>query len=456
MWVGFVPLIFFLLQEKYTLKEKIVGACVTGSIYFIIVLWPLASIEPWWISSSIGQLYAYQSLWNVGIIALSLYGALITYGLFAYLFLNLRTNTWKDFLLMPALWVAVEGIRTFSAFGMGWGHIGYNAHDTPQMAQIASTVGIYGVAFMLFAVNGVVAYTLFEYTQKRRMALGTALSLLVIFLILITTYTQGNMRIQVFESTLRDITEDKKIALIQVNKNTRELSTPEIYMDIFDSMRTATKHSDIMVLPENIFPLFTLNVDTQKLVGVGGGHTIDTLFDSFTSISYEHPDITFILGMHTMRQEKMFNSFIVLEEGTLKDVYEKRAILPLFEGASSFFPNNTTAIYSGDKTKNAVKIRGNQITPLICSEILLPHLIKNQTGNLIIHLSNNSVLQNKRGGIYNLAVAQIRAMENRSYLIHSEKNGQSTAINPFGQLLSAEPHSTEKVMYATVLLNNKI
>ncbi|MDR0744756.1 MAG: hypothetical protein LBE97_02260, partial [Holosporales bacterium] len=50
--------------------------------------------------------------------------------------------------LFPVFWVCFEYIRGFMFTGFPWNLIGYTSYDIPYFAQIADSIGAYGVSFI--------------------------------------------------------------------------------------------------------------------------------------------------------------------------------------------------------------------------------------------------------------------------------------------------------------------
>src|SRR5258705_483901 len=59
--------------------------------------------------------------------------------------------------LVPPLWVAGEWLRGWLMGGFPWGLMGYALHPVLPLIQIAELTGVYGVSFLIVAVNCVLA-----------------------------------------------------------------------------------------------------------------------------------------------------------------------------------------------------------------------------------------------------------------------------------------------------------
>ncbi len=95
--------------------------------------------------------------------ALVLPSALV-YGAFAALYRYFfRDNIFFHGLMVPSLWVLFEFAREFIPLYLPWALDGYSLAGFPVLIQIADTVGVYGLSFLLVAVNSLVTAALLRW-----------------------------------------------------------------------------------------------------------------------------------------------------------------------------------------------------------------------------------------------------------------------------------------------------
>ena len=85
---------------------------------------------------------------------LCLYLSLYT-GAFAFLFsITIRNTKLPALLIAPAFWVVLEFLRSYVFSGFPWSSLGYSQYKFLAMIQIADITGVYGISFLVVAVNG--------------------------------------------------------------------------------------------------------------------------------------------------------------------------------------------------------------------------------------------------------------------------------------------------------------
>ena len=462
VWIALVPLHLFLLNTNRSTKQKLIGGFITGALYFLVALWPLASVDVWWWIAPDTFFFKIRSpLWTLGIILLSLYGAVSTYVLYSFLFLKIHSHpwfkeggehvySWRTLITLPLVWMIVEMVRTATVFGFGWAHLGYDLYNNPYIAHIAHWIGIDGLTGFIMYINIALSYTAHRYLREKKIPAGVLTIAIILFSSL---FVWGYISIRTYDTQTRFEARTTNISVSLINTNTQtDATTPETYNYIFSLMNTAATSSSVVVLPENIFPLFILNEQTHKPLGYEKGGTVNTLYDSLITTSTQHPQTLFLIGMHTRSvstPHKEHNGLIALRDGHVTDVYKKRKVLPFSEARVI---QESSAVSTQDTTISAVDHDGTPVTfhPLICSEIMLPDLVHD--ASIILNISNNGVLENPRAEQYNHAVARMRALEQRAPLIHSEKDGLSSLIDPFGRIITEATYKEKEIVSGFIRL----
>jgi apolipoprotein N-acyltransferase len=91
--------------------------------------------------------------------------------LFFLRFLDRRTRLPLP-LTLPAVWTALEFCRSTLGGGFSWYLLGYAQHDFLPVIQIADLTGVYGVSFLVAAVNGLLFEVLYGRRWFRRLFAG--------------------------------------------------------------------------------------------------------------------------------------------------------------------------------------------------------------------------------------------------------------------------------------------
>jgi len=452
VWIALVPMFIFLAQEKTTSRKALFGGTIAGFIYIIGVLYPLSSLNAWWWISSGNIVSEYRSVFLLlFLIFVALYTSILVFGVFGIVFntlfkkiFNSIKNPWiiplsVSLILLPLLWSVLEWIREFAVLSFTWGHLGYSLHNSTYLLPLASIAGVYGLSFLIVSVN--ILLTLAITNHKRRYPKFAPL--LIAGVLLLSAHAYGYIAITSADKSLMTV----KVAVVHTGLTTIESIGVAGYNKHMELILEALSHKpDIVVLPENSFPFFIIEHDTMLPLQYGNENLqIKTLFDRLLDVSSSHSAVSFAIGFHTEDSGKRFNSLVVLENGAITGIYNKRTLMPLAESSPrALRKTHVEPIDKGGRDQN-ITIAGKEITPLICSEIIFPKLSKNKESSLIINISNDSVFNSQIVSGQNHIMAKIRAAENRVFVIRTVKGGVSSIIDPYGRVIvqSEAPYNKE-------------
>ncbi len=444
VWVALVPLLFYISITESSKKVFWVGF-LTGTIYAVKVLYPLSTLNSWWWTNPSGLLWNLRSeILVFFLFIVALYSGGLFFGLFSVLFKKCKRSPVVNMLLFPSIWVIFELVREPLVLGFTWGHLGYALHDSLYVAQIASFGLVYGLSFIIVSIN-IGIFEIFDSTHthllKTRDAKGGLKPLLRHILRLPVFYFLTTLIVSILLFGTYSISKNKqhsrtlRVAAIHMDIKTEDSRGVEAFNAYLSLIDDALSHNpDLIVLPENTFPFFVIDQHTMlPLKYESTSSNIGKLFDELREHSLKHPKAAFIIGAHSTVTSTVHNSIIVLENGSTTDIYDKRRLMPFAEDASILFGNETTKPFTKGDHNETVHALGLHITPLICSEIIFPLLSRHKSNDLIVNASNDSVFDSKLVGLQNHYVAQIRAIENKKFLIRSVKGGITSIIDPFGR-----------------------
>ncbi len=170
-WIALAPL-FYLTVRRGWLMATLCGF-VFGLGFFGSLLWWIGIFGtlPWVLLTIIQSLYT------------------AVFGLSANLIAG-RLNAWGRLIIMPALWVAFEWIRSQGLLGFTWGDVGYSQAYALPVIQIASITGVWGVSFLAAIVNSMLA-NIGGYWANNRSIRGSYAQLLVTAAVLAVTIGYG-------------------------------------------------------------------------------------------------------------------------------------------------------------------------------------------------------------------------------------------------------------------------
>ncbi|MBW2290725.1 MAG: apolipoprotein N-acyltransferase [Deltaproteobacteria bacterium] len=438
--LAFVCLVpFFVALRSGPLRR----ALLLAWFWAVLVAWLLASSFP----GSIAEYYersGWFGFW-AGNLIFSVMAA-VYYLFFAALdrVLVRRPRIWTP-LLVAAAWVTVELARgrlfTGTPFLIGnpWGLIGYS-HASGAIAQIASWAGVYGISFVLVAVNAGLAGLLGSW---RNSAVSTrqaawALSLAVMPAIAAAVFG-GAVLENAPEST--EGGEFVELAVVQGNVATGRRWRSDFYGKNLDVYLELTREAIEAAAPRTVIwpeSAMTFFIEAEPRYG----HAIAEVLRS--------GDVELLAGGPSGegdRSPPYYNSvFQVDSTGTIQGRYDKEYLVPF----SEFFPfanwNPMKRRIEGARTFERGRLdappletRLGKVGILICNEAMLPEVASERVSagaELLVSPSNDSWIAGRAFAEHMFSVVGLRAIEQRRYLVRASTAGPSAIVDPWGRIQS--------------------
>ncbi|MEW6418564.1 MAG: apolipoprotein N-acyltransferase [Nitrospirota bacterium] len=429
-WIALVPFLLSLYGKKS--KEAFKAGLFFGIPYFFGTLY--------WIYHSInhyGNIPFVTSI--VIVILLCLYLSLYT-GIFAFLFsMTIKTSRLPTLFVAPVFWIVLEFLRSYLFTGFPWSSIGYTQYKFLAAIQISDITGIYGISFLVVAVNGAIADI---FLIKRRIKdmplfplLHTVIGFSILLIFIISVFLYGYLRLgeerpgkYLRASIIQgNIEQDKKWEPAYQN------AVIESYRNL--SLRAASSSPSMIIWPETAVPFFfkTDREYTKELIDFQINANL--LFGSV--LVKGKKDGKYLLS----------NSAVMLDKaGMVSYIYDKIHLVPFGE----YVPLQK-ALFFVDKLVEGVGdyIPGNHYfraeTPfggfatLICYEIIFPGLVRkfySNGGDFIVNITNDAWFGKTTGPYQHFSMAVFRAVENRKPLIRAANTGISGFIDSNGRIIS--------------------
>jgi apolipoprotein N-acyltransferase len=431
-WVALVP--FLLSLYNKSLKQAFRAGFFFGIPYFFGTLY--------WIYHSINNYGGFSFPASISIvILLCLYLSLYP-GIFAVLFsLAIRKTQLPALLIAPVFWVVLEFLRTYVFTGFPWSSIGYSQYQFLSLIQIADITGIYGVSFLVVAVNGALSDLFLLKQRTKDMPLFPLSYTVVGFVVLIAligaTVTYGQMK-------LREQREGKQIraSIIQGNIEQDRKWEPA-YQDAVIatykelSLKAAEDSPSIIIWPETAVPFFFMadRAYSEDLIEFQHRVNSSLLFGT-------------ILVKGKQGNRSLFsNSAVLLDEsGKVTYTYDKIHLVPFGEYVplqKILFFIKKLVVGIGDYAHGTKYIRAETssgaFAPLICYEIIFPGLVRKfyaNGGDYIVNITNDAWFGKTNGPYQHFSMAVFRAIENRKPVIRAANTGISGFIDSSGRILS--------------------
>lgn len=407
----------------------------------------------YWIYHSINHYGGVSLIPSLAIVfLLSLYLSLYI-GLFGLLFsLKIRTSALPALFLAPVLWVVLEFLRSYALTGFPWSSIGYSQYRFLHFIQFADITGVYGVSFLVLAVNGALADLFIAKRRRQEMPLFhlaptfTGCGLLLLGMIAVFVY--GHYRLNETRPG-----QTFRASIIQGNIGQDLKWNPMYQRNVMDTYKTmtvsaSTQRPRLIVWPETAVPFYF-----ERDVSL-----TEELFAFQKKL-----DACLLLGVITVKDEnRLANSAVLMDKtGTTRYVYDKIHLVPFGEYVPLkrilFFVNRLTQgigeYVSGDSYTRAVTPFG-EFGTLICYEIIFPGLVRKfykDGGDYIVTITNDAWFGNTAGPYQHFSMAVLRAVENRKPLIRAANTGVSGFMDSNGRVIEASPLFKPCVLTADIL-----
>ncbi|MFH1737131.1 MAG: apolipoprotein N-acyltransferase [Actinomycetota bacterium] len=377
----------------------------------------------------------------------AIYGALsfiimaLTFGLFVAAFAGLvsflavRLRPVSRLLTIPALWIALEAVRSEGGlFSYPFGGLGYALHGLKPALGVASLGGVYLVSYVIVLANAGFAEVVRAVKEKEKnkaLRFGAAAAV-----ILVIAAAAG-----LGASTRRDGSDESRftVAIIQASIPQDEKWLVSKRAEIMDSYEKLVRHAargspDLIVLPEAALPAYV--TDSSPLVRRLAGWARET-------------DIPILAGVPLMEDGRAINTATLYDRhGRKIGRYAKmipalfgeyvpfrplsEAVYPRLADIGDITPGSEQTVFSADLGGDGPVDFGT----LICSESLYERLMnglaeKNVTAVFV--LTNDAWFYSTAEAEQHFNMTKMRAAETGKPVVQAANTGISGFIDSYGE-----------------------
>lgn len=367
----------------------------------------------------------------------------------AFIGRNIKSLRW---LIIPAVWVACELLRSTGYHGLLWNLAGDSQYENTLLIQSADIFGVWGITFLIILVNAVLAEIFTHAIEKGSWtaALGksNAAKLACVSFIFLANLIYGIFQFRHFDHVLRDLPQEK-LALLQPNMPSRDEKWWDNiwqYYGIFWELNAeAASHSpDLIVWPETMVKNYVWKYLSE--------YSPEENFNKFNLRMvnlYKELDTPILFTSPTEKDGKTYNTADYLDPkaagrqsnskihlvpfGEWMPIYKD---LPLakkiieIEGAGAFTPSSDF---------NVIQARKSKFRVLVCYEDVFSFLTRifiRKGVNYFINVTNDGwdyELGLKQPMHQHLAGATMTAISVRRAIARAANTGVSGVILPTGQ-----------------------
>lgn len=346
-----------------------------------------------------------------------------------------RSGAERACVAAPFLYVGLEkAILHVPDVGFPWNLLGYAAAGNLAFVQLAPLTGVYGLSFLVAAFNALTAWMILSISKKRWSALASWTGAVAVLLAVAFAGPQFVPRAE----------PDHIAHLVQTNFP-QSLSYPNNWSDSHASeldqlqqisIAAAEKSPGLVVWPEVPAP-FSLQYPwfLPRAVHVardtGNGFLLGV-------VDWKPP-----VNGHT----NATNSAALLDSyGALEFTYDKIHLVPFGEyvpwrkwiGFAGKLTADIGDFQHGTQYKLG-RLPGGRFGVFICYEAIFPNEVRRFTAGgaeLLINLSNDGWFGGSAAPAQHLAMARVRAVENRRWLLRDTNNGITVSVDPYGRIMA--------------------
>ncbi len=441
-WIALIPLFYILGRVDKPWQGGVIGL-IYGVVFF-------------------GLFFYYIS--QYGILPLVLLALFQGFFFAVFGWLAVYLNTVRSLLLraaaLAAMWVVVEYIRGhLGPLAVNFGDLAYSQYEMLSLLQIASVLGSGAVTLVVVFANALIASTFVQrhienlagrQSVRPQMAKSVLIGLTVVFAVIVG----GAVVVQNGSFTtpsVRKIAAGKPLKTIVVQGNVA-IDHPATTEDAEQCRLTyvsttrelpASILADLIVWPETSLPV-VLNKAPRYLDEV--------------KQAAKQTGAYLLMGALEAADGQMYNSaYLFSGEGKLLDTYRKVDLVMFGEYVPNLGPLNLLVsrypirsqnIVPGEK-RNLLQVYEVPVGTLICWEAIFAgpnRELCRKGAQLLVAITSDAWAANSPESRQHGAMASVRAVESRRYLVRAATMGPSVIINPYGRRIAeVEPGIEGKI-----------
>jgi apolipoprotein N-acyltransferase len=335
-------------------------------------------------------------------------------------------------LASPFLWVTTEYARAnLPDIGYPWNLVGYTASGSLALVQLASVTGIFGLSFLVVSYNAVLVWSLRLRTRRALLSLAVFTSLL-----LVAGAWGGRFVPAARPSAMAHLVQTN--LPVSTNYPADWDVTHAADMEEIDQITvTAAKNQPGLVVWPEVPAPFSLQQPpfARRVTGLA-----------------RDAHAYFLLGVVDWKPAgngvvAPYNSAALFDpQGQEQFLYDKMHLVPFSEYVPwrrfFWFANNLTSLV-GDFQRGTEyrvgELPGGRFSVFICYEAIFPDQVRRFVlggAELLINISDDGWFGNSSARSQHLAIARVRAVENRRWLLRDTNNGMTASVDPYGRIVA--------------------
>ena len=346
-------------------------------------------------------------------------------------------------LAAPATWVATEMGRTYILDGFPWELLGYSQAGVLPIAQLASSVGVYGLSAFVALVSATAAFTAVDRSRRRLPAcVATAVLLLGVGV-------WGSLRIRA--GTLTATGTAIRVAVLQGNIPADQKWEPRLREMIMgryiDMTREAIgRGAQFVIWPESATPLpYDEDVPHGDAIRRLARQSRITLLIGSDQVEPVRPVL-----QHEPMTRSYNAAYLIRPDGSTAAIYRKIHLVPFgeyvpFGRILSFVGPIVSAVgdmspFTAGTETVVLPVAGHTASTAICYEVIYSSLIRDfvvHGSELLTTITNDAWYGWSSAAYQHWQQASLRAIEEGRYLARAANTGISGFVDPYGRVLQS-------------------
>ncbi len=350
---------------------------------------------------------------------------------------------------VPILWVAGEWVRGHLMDGFPWGLLGYSQHEVLPVIQVAELAGVYGVSFLIAAVNAALAAVM--GLGWRRALPGAAAGAVLLSAALAFGWTALSREAAASPPEV-------EVALIQPSIEQAMKWDPAEHARILDTYEQLTReaarsHAAVILWPETATTIF-LRGDPTLLQRLGR-----------LSAELGTPLLIGSIDREDGPRGKFLNSAFLLSGRGITAKYDKIHLVPFGEYVPlswliGFIRSWAEFIsdFGAGRMETVFPLGSAPFGTVICYEVIFPELFRDFVAGgaaFMVNITNDAWFGQTSGPWQHLGMLPLRAVEHRVAIARAANTGVSAFVEPNGRVSKWLPLFERGVLHGRLPLRDR-
>jgi apolipoprotein N-acyltransferase len=373
------------------------------------------------------EVHGGMGMWgSYGAFSLFVLAKALHMGAFAWL-AGAAMRRWYAIPVVAALWVVVE--RLHGPLGFTWLTLGDAATGMSVPMRLAPFAGVYGVSFLIAAMNA--AFALVVLRRKRKELAWILAAPLVYLLPPLPEAVPGNQDAVVVQPNLSTTERWTADSVYEAQQRLAALS-------LRSALAAGQSRPRLILWPEMPVPIYYPE-DARV-------HELVTKLAQTTGTG-----VLFGAVGHDDKGAPLNSAILFDERGSYSGRYDKMFLVPFGEYIPPLFGwVNRITQEAGDFTPGekltVLRAAGRATGVFICYESAFPYLVRRfpEAGaEVLINLSNDGYFGRSAAREQHLLLVRMRAAENRRWILRATNDGLTATIDPAGRVVHQLPPYAE-------------